>query len=371
MKNKLERFFLSSYTINQKLAVAFQLMSILPFLVCVYLVSNYILPKFGLKIDVIVTVLISMLVSIVGLLVIKEIFDRLTSMSKEAKMIAAGDINKKLTTAYGDEVDDLGEVLNKLTQRIRGNMEELKTYSERTHEINIEIQKRVVILSNVMQISSLIARGGKYVDILRMAVEKSRLLASSETAFLLFKEENKDFFCMKIVDGAKADYLMSVTVLAKEDIYSKVFNLNKLLILDKQNLLSENLTVAFLEKFQLKNCLALPIFLRGSVKAVLGIGNAREGFLYSKEDIELMNIFSKQIAIAMENNFLNYRIEKLEIKDILTGLYNQAFIMGRLQEEIQRAIIYQRPCSFIIFDIDNFKIYHDKFGLINTEAAIN
>jgi diguanylate cyclase (GGDEF)-like protein len=370
MKNKLDRFSLNSRTIKQKLAVAFQLMSILPLLVCVYLVSNYILPKFGYKIDVIATVLISIFVSLIGLLVIKDIFDRLASVHKDAKMIAAGDINRKLNTEYSDEVGDLGDVLNQLTQRIRGNMEELKHYSEKTSEINIEIQKRVIVLSNLMQISSLIAQGAEFVDILKMAVEKSRLLASSETAFLLFKEENKDFFCMKIVDGARADYLMSITVLAKEDIYNKVLNLNKLLILDKQNLLNENLTVAFLEKFQLKNCLAMPIFLRGTVRAVLGIGNTRESFLYSKDDIELLNIFSKQIAIAIENYFLSHLIEKLETKDALTGLFNQSFILSRLQEEIERAIIYQRPCSFVIFDIDNFKVYREKFGLINTEAAV-
>ena len=54
----------------------------------------------------------------------------------------------------------------------------------------------------------------------------------------------------------------------------------------------------------------------------------------------------------------------------MTGLYNQVFITSRLEEEIKRAKIYQRPCAFIIFDIDNFKTYREKFGLINAESAI-
>ena len=370
MAKKIDRFSLNSRPIKQKLVVAFQLMSILPLLVSIYLVVNYIFPRFGFKIDVIVVVIISIFVALIGLSVIKEVFDRLASVSKEAKMIVAGDISKKFTAEQADEVGDLGNVLNQLTQRIRGNMDELKHYSEKTTEINIEIQKRVVVLSNLMQISSLIGQGSKFEDILRMAVEKSRFLANSETAFLLFKDENKDILYMKIVDGAKAEYLMSVVVGAKEDIYNKTLNLNKLLILDKQNLLSENLTVAFLEKFQLKNCLAMPIFLRGKVKAILGIGNTREGFLYSKDDIELLDIFSKQIAIAIENDILTHRVEKLEIKDTLTGLYNQSFISNRLGEEIKRAIIYQRPCSLVIFDVDKFKNYRQRFGLIAAESAI-
>ncbi len=370
MSKKAERFSLNSRTIKQKLMIAFQLMSILPLLVCAYLVSTYILPRFGFKFDVIATVVISMFVALIGLLIVKEVFDRLSSVAMEAKCIAAGDINRKLEVSHDDEVGDLGNVLNQLTQRIRGNMEELKHYSERTTEINIEIQKRVIVLSNLMQISTLISQGSKLEDILKIAVEKSKFLANSETAFLLFRDEHKDFFYMKIVDGARADYLMGIIVGAKEDIYSKFLNLNKPLILDKQNFISDNLTVDFLDKFQLKNCLAMPVFLKSKVKAILGIGNTREDFQYNKDDIELLDIFSKQVAIAIENDIMASRIEKLEIKDALTGLYNQGFINSRLQEEIKRAIAYQRPCAFIIFNVDNFNNYRDKFGLIAAEAAI-
>ena len=370
MNKKFDQLSLNSRTIKQKLMISFQLMSILPFLVSVYLVSNYILPKFGFKVDIVVSLIVSIFVATIGLLVIKEIFDRLTSVTAHAKSIAKGDINRRLEVKYSDEVGELSNVLNQLTQRIRGNMDELKAYSDKTTEINIEIQKKIIILSNLMQISSLISQGEKLDEILRTAVEKSRLLANSETAFLLFKEENKESFSIKAAEGTNANYLMSLNIGAKEDIYNKAFNLNKLLILDKKNLLTDNLTVDFFAKFQLKNCLAMPIYLRDRVKAVLGIANNKDNFSYTKDDIELLEIFSKQVAIAIENDILTHRIEKLETKDPLTGLYNKIFIANRLAEEIKRAIIYQRPCAFIIFDIDNFKNISAKFGLIGAEAAL-
>lgn len=370
MNKKINRFSLSSRTIKQKLIIAFQLMSILPFLVSAYLVSTYILPKFGFKIDIVASLIISIFVAVIGLFVIKEIFDRLTSVTSQAKIIAAGDINRKLEVEHGDEVGELSNVLNQLTNRIRGNMDELKHYSEKTTEINLEIQKKIIVLSNLLQVSSLISEGSKFEDILKIAVEKSRLLANSETAFLLFKDESKESFYVKVADGVKADHLMTIEIGPKEDIYNKAFNLNKPLILDKQNILKDNLTIDFFTKFQVKNCLSMPIFLRGRVKAAFAIANLKDNFLYTKDDIELLDIFSKQIAIAIENDILAHRIEKLETKDILTGLYNQNYIEGRLQEEIKRAIAYQRPCAFIIFDIDNFKSYREKFGLISAEAAL-
>lgn len=370
MNKKIDRFSLSSGTIKQKLIIAFQLMSILPFLVCVYLVSSYILPKFGFKIDVIASLVISAFVVAIGFLVIKEIFDRLSAVTTEAKVIAAGDINRRLEVQNNDEVGELGNVLNQLTNRIRGNMDELKAYGEKTSQINLEIQKKIFILSNLLQLSSLISGGEKFDDILKIAVEKSRLLANSETAFLLFKEENKESFYVKAADGAQVDYLMTVDIGANGDLYNKVFNLNKLFILDKRNLLDSHLMADFFAKFQAKNCLSVPIFSRGRVKGALGIANNLDNFLYSKEDIELLNIFSKQIAIAIENDILAHRIEKLETKDTLTGLYNQNFISSCLEDEIKRAIVYQRPCALIIFDIDNFKSYREKFGLISAEAAL-
>ena len=370
MDNKLNRFSLNSRTLKQKLMVAFQLMSILPFLVCVYLLSVYIFPKSGVTLEIIVYLAVSVLLAVVGFLVIKEVFDRLTSVATEAKFIAAGDLSRKLKVRHSDEVGELSNILNQLTHRIRNNMDELKDHSERTTEINIEIQKKIIFLSNLMQVSALISQGSKFEEVLKIAVEKSRALANSEIAFLLFKDELKDSFSMKVADGIKSDYLMTIEITLKDDLYNKVLNLNKLLIIDNQNSLEDNLVVDFQTKFQVKNCLAMPIFLKGMVRAVLGIANTRDNFSYNKNDIELLDIFSKQIAVAIENDILTHRIEKLEIKDALTGLYNRSFIESRLQEEISRAIAYQRPCAFIIFDIDNFKNYRAEFGLIFAEIAL-
>ncbi|MFH1281757.1 MAG: diguanylate cyclase [Candidatus Omnitrophota bacterium] len=370
MDNKPNKFSLNSRTVKQKLLVAFQLMSILPFLVCVYLLSTYVFQKSKARLDITIYLAVSAFLAIVGFLVIKEVFDRLIIIANEAKIIVAGDMNRRLKVQRGDEVEELGNVLNQLTQRIRNNMDELKSYSEKTTEINIEIQKKIMVLSNLMQISALISQGSKFEEILKIAVEKSRALANSEMAFLLFKDELKESFSMKVADGGKSDYLMTIEISAQDDIYNKAFNLNKLFVLDKQNSPHDNLTVDFLTKFQVKNCLAMPIFLRGSVKAVLAIANTRDNFIYRKDDIELLDIFSKQIAVAIENNILAHRVKKLEIEDSLTGLYNRFFIESRLQDEIKRAIVYQRPCAFIIFDIDNFKNYLEKFGLILGEAAL-
>lgn len=367
---KKKKGSLTSYNLKRKLVISFSLMSILPLLVCIYLVSNYILPKTGLKIDITISVLISVFIAVIGFFVIKEIFDRIVSVSTEAKLIAAGDISRKLEIAHPDEVGDLSDALNQLTQRIRTNMDELKSYSEKTTEVNLEIQKRIMVLSSLLQISSLVTQGAKLDDILKLTTEKSRFLANSDVSYLLFREETEETFGVKVADGINSDYLLKMNIEPKDAFFGRVIKTNKPLILDKENALPENLALTFYERFRLKNTLALPVYIGGRIAAILGIGNTRGAFVYRKDEVELLDIFAKQIAIAVENDILMHRVEKLEIKDALTGLYNEAFMHSRLQEEIKRAIIYRRPCAFILFDIDHFKGFQQDFGLLQSEGIL-
>lgn len=367
---KGKRFSLVAYSLRRKLNIAFALMSILPLLITGYLVSNYILPRVGLQLDIIATIVISVFIALAGFFVIKEIFDRILSVTAEAKLIASGDINRTLKGEYGDEVGVLGESLNHLTQRIRLNMDELKNYSAKTTEINLEIQKRVIVLSSLLQISSLITQSSKLEDVLKLTVEKSRLLANSEAAYLLFREEGQEHFSMRVADGANSEHLQGITVGTKEGLFHLFVDPYKPLVIDGQSSLSEKLCDAFREKFKLKNSLAIPIHIRGKVIAILGVGNTKEAFQYKKEDTELVDVFAKQVAIAVENDMLMHKVDKLEIKDSLTGSYNEAFIRNRLQEEIKRAITYQRPCAFILLDIDNFKRFIEHSGSLQSETAL-
>jgi diguanylate cyclase (GGDEF)-like protein len=216
----------------------------------------------------------------------------------------------------------------------------------------------------------LISQSAKLEDVLKLITEKSRLLANSEVAYLLFRLEGQDDFSMKAVDGANTQEMLNIHISPREEIFAKVINANKSLVIDKQNILPPATAMTFHEVFKLKNTLALPVYLKGRVVAILGIGNTKEAFLYRKEDMEILDIFVKQVTIAIENDILMHRVEKLEIKDTLTGLYNEPFIRNRLQEEIRRAIAYQRPCSFVLFDIDNFKEFYHSFGSLQTETAL-
>lgn len=56
------------------------------------------------------------------------------------------------------------------------------------------------------------------------------------------------------------------------------------------------------------------------------------------------------------------RLERLAVRDELTGLYNYRYLQSRLTEEFKRAERYREPLSCAMLDIDHFKSFNDRYG---------
>jgi diguanylate cyclase (GGDEF)-like protein len=83
---------------------------------------------------------------------------------------------------------------------------------------------------------------------------------------------------------------------------------------------------------------------------------------FDEEDAVLANAIGEQIGMAVESARLFEEINRMAVTDSLTGLYNIRHLKRVLNEEVRRSIRYSRPLSFIMLDIDFFKIYNDRHG---------
>jgi diguanylate cyclase (GGDEF)-like protein len=83
---------------------------------------------------------------------------------------------------------------------------------------------------------------------------------------------------------------------------------------------------------------------------------------FDEEDSILANAICEQVGMAVESAQLFDEIRRLAITDGLTGLYNIRHLKRVLAEEVKRSIRYGRYLSFIMLDIDFFKIYNDLHG---------
>ena len=107
----------------------------------------------------------------------------------------------------------------------------------------------------------------------------------------------------------------------------------------------------------------IPVILIASSKSAAKIAKCYELGMY---DYISKPFFKEEIVARIRN--IGYvcekmkELEKLLVRDYLTGLYNRKFFMERFVEEHAWAARYQEPLSFIILDIDHFKKINDTYG---------
>jgi len=366
-----KNFTIYNKGLRYKLMLAFSLMSIIPLLASMYIISLYTFPHLETLGHITVVVIMSLVISILGLILAKSIVDPVINMALEAKIIASGEYDRKIVVSSDDEIGNLGNSINAMTQKIKSNLDELKGYGNRMKEINVEIHKKVLGLSSLLQIGDIIAAGSVQLDaLLELVVEKASTVFDTGFGILYMpKEEGGDLF-PKIRYNIDQEKLGDLIIKRVEDSFlEKALENRSLVVIDKSKKWSKDME-EFKSAYNVKNALIVPIHSTKRNWGLLLIGNRLEDFKYKTDDLELISVFAKQISIAIESDILSKRTEELAIKDDLTDLYNKNFILGRLEEEIKRAVFYQRPCSFIVLNIDNFKGFRETHSEMEVEEAL-
>jgi diguanylate cyclase (GGDEF)-like protein len=120
-------------------------------------------------------------------------------------------------------------------------------------------------------------------------------------------------------------------------------------------------------RYRTKSFLSVPIKIEDRLAGVLNLSDKVKGGVFNAEDLNLLESFISNVAIAIERSILfkqTEKLQKLSITDHLTGIYNRRYLNRRLSEEITRYNRYKHPFSFMMLDLDKFKEYNDTFGHI-------
>ena len=69
-----------------------------------------------------------------------------------------------------------------------------------------------------------------------------------------------------------------------------------------------------------------------------------------------------RIRVHMDNKLLREQLYEMSMKDMLTGLWNRRYFIDNAFVEFERSLRYKRNMSFVICDIDDFKLINDSYG---------
>lgn len=368
MDRFLKTLSLAPRSIRHKLTVAFALMSLIPILVCGYFVAFYIFPMVETIWDIYLILIITLFLMLLGCFLARKMIYPLVEISAHVKLMAEGDrLDKVLEVEGEDEIGELSGSLNRLSTRLNENMSELRSYGKKIKQINMEINKKVFALSSLLQIGNLITMACNLDEVFGLIVEKLSQLESGGPAFLMLLDEASGQLRIRTQVNVDAKEIGKVNI--GRGPLGDVFQSARNLVIDAQKR-PKNIDQALLEALQAKNIAVVPVASSGKVIGILGVGNKTDNFLFLDDEVELIGVFAKQVSVALENDQLMRKTKELTVRDELTGLYNEGYIRSRLDEEIKRATSYQRPCSFVILEVDNFKRFRDLSGEIEAEQSL-
>ena len=119
---------------------------------------------------------------------------------------------------------------------------------------------------------------------------------------------------------------------------------------------------AEMDRWGEKSNLDGPLEFGGQVIGVLGIVESSYCRRFTETEKELFSQLAVLAAIAIHNADLFTVLEHLAITDGLTDVYNHRYFYERLAQEVARAVRYELPLSLLMLDIDDFKLFNDRFG---------
>jgi diguanylate cyclase (GGDEF)-like protein/putative nucleotidyltransferase with HDIG domain len=133
------------------------------------------------------------------------------------------------------------------------------------------------------------------------------------------------------------------------------------LVLEDLSVLPELSALAESSESPLRSLCAAPLTYRGESLGVL-VALASTARVFLPRDIEVIQSFATQAAIALTNARLYEAQQELASRDPLTGLLNHREFHESMARELERCRRYGGRLSVALFDLDGFKAVNDVSG---------
>jgi len=193
-------------------------------------------------------------------------------------------------------------------------------------------------------------------------VNRSAYLVNAERSSLLLFNESENRLTMTASQGIPTAVSEVAPIAMGQGIAGVVLRENRPIVATVDEMGQISLPE---RKYKTRSFMSYPITIGSRRFGVLNLADKIGGGAYDVRDLSIIDLVAPQIALALERAEWQQRANQFQlmsITDPLTGLHNRRYLEARLPEELSRSKRYNYPLSFMMIDIDDFKLYNDLNG---------
>lgn len=289
----------------------------------------------------------SLLLGVLGLFLARRIVSRpLRHLIDATNEIAVGAYDRRVTVAAHDEIGQLAETFNRMTNAVAEKTRGLTALSRMAGSITSSL-KQSEILDQIMYHG---------VD-----------LSGAAAACIAFYDQNTGLFNDWVTHGL-SDHFVHNMAFSPGGLADETFTTGTHVL--SNDLPGTRHRLSRLARDEgIRSFICLPLT---SSKTRLGViyfyRKDRDSF--AADEIALLQTFAHLAAGVLENARLHAQVEAEARIDALTGLLNRRTFDRRLAAEHSRASRFGKPYALALLDIDHFKRINDSHGHLAGDAVL-
>ncbi|MED3549340.1 diguanylate cyclase domain-containing protein [Cytobacillus praedii] len=171
---------------------------------------------------------------------------------------------------------------------------------------------------------------------------------AEEVGFILFSKNDKE---VKVLQGSTEFFQQTEARPYIDFIKGKVEVDEEALFIGDFNLEGEGISACY------KSIMAVPMTQSGVLKGIALVMH-HSSYHFSFETFKLLQSLVHHSTLAFTNSILREELEKMVVTDHLTKLYSRSY----LDDKIHQSMNEDHEGTFMMIDIDNFKLINDTFG---------
>jgi diguanylate cyclase (GGDEF)-like protein len=189
------------------------------------------------------------------------------------------------------------------------------------------------------------------------------LLRAERGSLMLFDEASNEL-ALKAAVGMRSEVATNTRLRMGEGVSGAVLQKGRPLVVRDVEL-GGHAPAPAERSYKTKSFISFPIAVGGRNIGVLNVTDKAGGGSYDEVDLSLLESIAPQMALALDRADWQEKamqFQLMSITDPLTGMLNRRYLVERLAEELKRSQRHDYPMSFMMIDIDDFKLYNDRSG---------